>query len=375
MRYALVGCGKVAEKHLKAARDHRDRVEIVALVDRDLQAPGRLLDRCGVDRKTRDGIRIYTDHREMLREARPELVAITTPSGTHATIGLDAVASGAHVLVEKPLTLDLDEADRLVAAAREAGVRLAVGHMYRFFPMVAMLREDLSAGKFGRILFGDVKVRWGHGQDYYDQAAWRGTWAADGGALMNQSVHAFDLMTWLMGHEPQPIRDVSGTVSRMDRRIEAEDYGAAVLRFKSGATCLLEGTTLTDPHRKEASFFLQGTGGFVRAGLLKGIPHVEIRDAHGKSLVGRYLRRWLRESMRTKTGRSALRHAGNAHSGLYGDLLDAIRDGRDPRADGLSGRDALELVLAIYRSARARLPVALPLSEGSTKEMTGYFDA
>ncbi len=375
MRYALVGCGKVAEKHLKAALDHRDRLEIVALVDRDATAPGRLLDRCGIGRKERLGIRIFSDHREMLREARPELVAITTPSGTHAAIGLDAVAAGAHVLVEKPLTLDLVEADRLVVAARQAGVRIAVGHMYRFFPMVAMLREDLVAGRFGRILFGDVKVRWGHGQDYYDQASWRGTWAADGGALMNQSVHAFDLMTWLMGHEPAPILDVTGTVSRMARNIQAEDYGAAVLRFRSGADCLLEGTTLTDPHRKEASFFVQGTDGFVRAGLRKGIPHVEIRDGRGRSLVGKYLRRWLRESMRTRTGRLALRRLGNAHSGLYGDLLDAIRDGRDPRADGVSGRDALELVLAIYRSARTRLPVSLPLAEGSTREMEGFFDA
>lgn len=374
MRYALIGCGKVAEKHLKAALAQRGRLDIVALVDRDPEAPGRLLDRCKVGRSARSGIARFTDHAEMLRATRPEVVAITTPSGTHASIGLDAVAAGAHVIVEKPLTLDLADADRLLAAARRADRRVAVGHMYRFFPMVDLLKADLDAGRFGRVLAGDVKVRWGHGQDYYDQAAWRGTWAADGGALMNQSIHAFDLMTWLMGRAPGAVGEVFGTLARMERRMEAEDYGAAVLRFRDGAVCLLEGTTLTDPHRKEASFFLQCTGGSIRAGLLKGVPHVEIRDAAGKSLLGGYLRRWLSASLRTPSGRRSLKSLKNAHTGLYGDFLDAIRDGRDPRADGVSGRDALELVLAIYRSARTRAPVVLPLSEGSTRDMAGYFE-
>ena len=374
MRYALIGCGKVAEKHLKAAIDQGERIRIVALVDRDPEAPGRLLDHCRVPRSVRETILLYGDHAEMLRSAQPEIVAITTPSGTHARIALDAIAAGAHVLVEKPLTLDLEDAARMLDAAREAGVQVAVGHMYRFFPMVAKLREDLTAGRFGRILSGDVKVRWGHGQDYYDQAAWRGTWAADGGALMNQSVHAFDLMTWLMGAPMQSVEDVFGTIARMDHRMEAEDYGAAVLRFRNGSICTLEGTTNTDPHRKEASFFLQCTGGSIRAGLLKGIPRLEIRDASGKSLRGRYLRRWLGESLRTREGRKALMKLSNPHSGLYRDLLDAIRDGREPLADGRSGRDALELVLSIYRSARTGGPVALPLESGSTREMAGFFE-
>jgi predicted dehydrogenase len=160
----------------------------------------------------------------------------------------------------------------------------------------------------------------------------------------------------------------------MDRIMEAEDYGAAVLRFHDGAICMLEGTTLTDPHRKEASFFLQCTGGSIRAGLYKGIPRVEIRDASGKSLLGGYLRRWLALSLRTPSGRMSLRNLKNAHTALYGDFLDSVRDGRSPRADGASGRDALELVLAIYRSASTRGTVAMPLEEGSTREMKGFFE-
>jgi predicted dehydrogenase len=374
MRYALVGCGKVAEKHLKAALAHKGRLEIVALVDRDPKAPARLLDRCKVNHSVRSRITLFEDHAEMLLAAKPEIVAITTPSGTHAAIGIDAISAGAHVLVEKPLTLDLADADRLLDVARGSDRRIAVGHMYRFFPMVDLLKADLDAGRFGRVLFGDVKVRWGHGQDYYDQGAWRGTWAADGGALMNQSIHAFDLMTWLMGRSPRAVEEVSGTIARMDRVMEAEDYGAAVLRFHDGAICMLEGTTLTDPHRKEASFFLQCTGGSIRAGLYKGIPRVEIRDASGKSLLGGYLRRWLALSLRTPSGRMSLRNLKNAHTALYGDFLDSVRDGRSPRADGASGRDALELVLAIYRSASTRGTVAMPLEEGSTREMKGFFE-
>ncbi len=374
MRYALVGCGKVAEKHLKAALDHRDRLEVLALVDRDPAAFARLLDRCGAKGRSRAAIRTFSDVAGMLRAVRPEVVAITTPSGTHFGIAMDAIAAGAHVIVEKPLTLDLGEAVRLVDAARAAGVRLAVGHMYRFFPVVDALRRDLVAGRFGRVLLGDVKVRWGHGQDYYDQAAWRGTWASDGGALMNQSVHALDLMAWLMAEEPAPVADALGSLSRMERRMEAEDYGAAVLRFRNGATCLVEGTTLTDPHRKEASFFVQCTGGSIRAGVLKGLPRLEVRDGAGRNLAGRYLRRWAAESLRTRAGRLALRRLSNPHSALYGDFLDAIRDGRDPRADGASGRDALALVLAVYRAAATGRRVSLPLDGGSTRDMQGFFD-
>jgi UDP-N-acetyl-2-amino-2-deoxyglucuronate dehydrogenase len=296
-------------------------------------------------------------------------VAITTPSGTHYALASQAIAAGAHVLVEKPLTLSLTEADSLLAAARDRGVRVAVGHIYRFFPLVQALEKDLRAGKFGRILQGDVKVRWGHDQAYYDQAAWRGTWAQDGGALMNQSIHALDLMTWLLG---SPVREVSGWIDRQTHKMEAEDFGLAMLRLENGSYCQVEGTTSTDPHRQEASFYILGTEGEIRGGIMGGKPFMEIRDRRGHPLTGAYLRRFLREKLR-EGGLPALLQLKNPHSALYGDLVRSIREGGEPLADGMSGRQAVELILAIYQSALTARPVSLPVRDFTLDEMKGYF--
>ncbi len=369
LKYALIGCGKVAVKHLKAVLYHRDSLELAALVDTRPDAAAALLKSCGIDARAAEAIRVFPDCQAMLEAIRPDLVAITTPSGTHYPLAMQAIAAGAHVLVEKPLTLSLTEADRLLAAAADRGVQVAVGHIYRFFPIVQALEKDLRAGRFGRILEGDVKVRWGHDQAYYDQAAWRGTWAQDGGALMNQSIHALDLMTWLMGSS---VRAVSGWIDRQVHRMEAEDFGLAMLRLENGSFCQVEGTTNTDPQRQEASFYILGTEGEIRCGLLGSKPFLAIRDRKGRKLTGRYLCSYLCDQWRTG-GLAALMQLKNPHSGLYGDLLQAIRAGRAPLADGRAGRQAVELILAIYQSARTGQTVSLPVREFTLEEMKGYF--
>lgn len=370
LQLAVVGCGVVARKHVKAAWALSPGVRLAALVDPVPGAAERLMTACRIPPAERARVSVFPDLASCLSALRPDLVAITTPSGSHADLALQAIGAGAHVLVEKPMTLDLADADRVLAAAREAGVSVAVGHIYRCFPLVGILVGDLRAGRFGRILSGSVHVRWGHDQAYYDQAAWRGTWAADGGALMNQSIHAFDLMAWLMGGEPARIR---GTLARQARRMEAEDYGAGILEFRGGAVCLLEGTTTTDPRDHEALFFLQAEGGSVRAGLRRGTISVEIRDARDRNVTGSYIRRWL--GTLGSVGRlRALRNLGNPHFALYADWIDAVRTGRAPVADGQSGRQALEMVLALYRSARTGTPVSFPLASGNTMDMAGFLD-
>ena len=198
----------------------------------------------------------------------------------------------------------------------------------------------------------------------------RSTWAQDGGALMNQSIHAFDLMTWLLG---SPVNEVSGWIAQKTHRMEAEDYGMAMLRLANGSYCQIEGTTCTDPKRQEATFYILGSEGEIRGGLMAGKPVIQVRDRQGHDLTGRYLRRFLVEKLR-EGGLPALLQLKNPHSGLYGDFIRAIRDDRQPLADGESGRAAVELVLAIYQSARTNRPVLLPVRDFTLADMKGYFE-
>ncbi len=373
LKYALIGCGVVARKHLKAARYYqRDRqlIEIVAVVDTRPGAPLAMLQKAGFKPGEIERIRIYTDYQEMLGKEKPDLVAITTPSGSHAVISLAALEAGAHVLVEKPLTLSLAEADQILDLAAERQRTVAVGHIYRFFPMVAAVQRDLAAGRFGRILYGDVKVRWGHDQAYYDQAAWRGTWNQDGGALMNQSIHALDLMTWLLGSSVQA---VSGQIWRQNHQMEAEDLGLAILNLANGSQCLVEGTTNTDPRRPEASFFIRATAGDVRGGIVAGRPALAVYDAAGQNLFMEYFWQMIRQTWR-QGGIKAFLQLKNPHSGLLGDWIAAVNKKAVPLASGQSGRQAVELVLAIYQSAKTATQVRLPVQDFSLQDMRGYFD-
>ncbi|MHB1483962.1 MAG: Gfo/Idh/MocA family protein [Saccharofermentanales bacterium] len=369
-RFALIGCGKVARKHMKAIEHNMDLVELVALVDTDAKAMERLLDNSSLSAEHKTGIICYQDYRQMLDEQKPDIVAITTPSGTHAKIGLDAIRKGANLILEKPMTLSLHEAGQLIQEAAKFNVKIALGHIYRFFPFVDQIVKDIADNMYGKVLYGDVKVRWGHDQAYYDQAPWRGTWKQDGGVLMNQSIHALDLMCWLVGSE---VTEVAGMLARQKHKMEAEDLALGIMRFKNGAYCTIEGTTNTDKNKQEASFYLQCTKGIIKAGIRSGRPYLDIRDDGGKKIAHRYIWKLLKDTMK-KGGLSDLRKLGNPHSGIVRDLCLSIIGNTSPRADGLSGRNALEIVLAIYKAAKTEESVKLPLDGFSTDDMTGFFD-
>ena len=373
LKYAIIGCGVVAKKHLKGARyyqNQRGSIEIVAAVDTRLGAAEKMLQAAGFTAAEIARIRIFADDVEMLAAVQPDLVAITTPSGSHAAISLRAIEAGAHVLIEKPLTLSLPEAEQILTRAAQLGRRVAVGHIYRFFPLVQMIQADIAAGRFGRVLYGDVKVRWGHDQAYYDQAAWRGTWHQDGGALMNQSVHALDLMTWLLG---QPVQAVTGKIFRQAHHMEAEDLGLAILELNDGVQCLVEGTTNTDPRRPEASFFVRLSEGEIRGGIRCGKPSIEVYDKTGRNIAGTYTHKLFWQTLKSG-GIKGFKQLNNPHSGLLGDLIAAISEQHTPLASGQSGRDALELVLAIYQSALENRTVNLPVQNFSLQHMVHYFD-
>lgn len=368
---ALVGCGKISVKHLKAILSQTDRFLMCAMVDPAENAPSVLLAACGINGARRDAflseVKIYRDFNRMLENEKPDVVSITVPSGLHYEMAKSALISGSHVLLEKPMTMKISEAAELVELSASTGRKIAMGHIYRYFPVIGLIQRDLSAGVFGTLSHGSVTVRWGHDQKYYDQAAWRGTWRYDGGALMNQTIHALDLMCWLMCSSPE---SVTGLLAKRFRDIEAEDVGMAVICMKNGSLCQVEGTTTTSPGDHEASFFINGSNGSVRIGLRKGMPSLDIRNAKGKSLKGKYIL----EQIRAK-GISSLLHAGNPHYAIYNDLYSSIIDGKEPIANAESGYISVSSVLAIYRSAKENKVVHLPLDKDfSTEEMIGFFN-
>lgn len=364
LRCVLVGCGRVAQKHMRALRYHAASLELAGLVDSRPQAARDLLEKHGFRGRQ---VPVFTSLAKALLE-KPDLVAITTPSGSHYELARQALLAGAHLLVEKPLTLSLAQADELLELAARKGQKIAVGHIYRYFPLVQALEADLRRGVFGRVLYGDVKVRWGHDQAYYDAAAWRGSWQEDGGVLMNQSIHALDLMTWLLGGN---VQKAAGLIERQLHKMEAEDLGLAVFQLDNKAYCLLEGTTNTAPDRPEASFSVFCSAGEIRAGLYKGRPSIKVLDRKGKKLTGRYMRRFLGQVW--QEGRlKALLEIGNPHTAIYTDLIRAVRQDTTPLADGWSGRQALAAILAVYAAAAKEETVTLPL-DFSLDQMQGYF--
>lgn len=368
---ALVGCGKISVKHLKAILKQKDHFRLCALVDPVEHAPAALLSACGITGPNKDAflsdVKIYRDINRMLESVKPDVVSITVPSGMHYEMAKSAMLSGSHVFLEKPMTMKISEAAELVELSASTGRKIAMGHIYRYFPVIGLIQRDLHDGVFGMLSHGAVTVRWGHDQQYYDQAAWRGTWKFDGGALMNQTIHALDLMCFLMCSTPEY---VTGLLAKRFRNIEAEDIGMAVIRMKNGSLCQVEGTTATSPGDHEASFFINGGNGSVRIGLRKGIPSLDIRDSKGKSLKNKYII----EQIRTK-GISSLLQAGNPHHAIYEDLYASILSGKEPIADANSGFESVAAVLAVYLSAKKNKVIRLPLEKDfSSEEMIGFFD-
>ena len=368
--YALIGCGRVSVKHIKAYCKNSDDLYLAAIVDSNPEAPKKLLKEVGFSDKKMDiflkDVKLYSDYTEMLREIRPKITAVTTPSGLHYRMGVDVMQSGSHLILEKPMTMSSSQAKDLCRISHETGCKIAMGHIYRYFPVVGLIREDIRKGIFGKISHGSVVVRWGHDQKYYDSAPWRGTWKSDGGVLMNQSIHALDLMTWLMDST------AIGADCRIARRfhdMEAEDVGLGILQLENGTLCQIEGTTNTPSSNHEASFHITGSDGTVSLGLRKGKPFFHIRDQKGKSLKWSYFRRELKQS-----GFAAIPGFFNPHIGIYQDLIAAIREDRQPIADAESGYRSVDMLLGLYQSAKTGHHTNLPLTENfSAEDMVGTF--
>jgi UDP-N-acetyl-2-amino-2-deoxyglucuronate dehydrogenase len=332
--FGIVGAGVIAKTHAEAIGSLPD-ARVVAVTDIDFERARAI---AGVSSAA-----VEPDLAALLARPDVDVVAVCVPSGLHAEVATAAAAAGKHLVVEKPIDVTVAAADRLIAAARAAGVALTVISQHRFDPGLIELRRLLDAGALGRLVLGEASTKWYRSQAYYDSADWRGTWALDGGSLMNQGVHYVDLLRWCLG----PVTEVTALFGTSSHQVEVEDVALAMLRFASGAVGTLVSSTAVYPgfaQRLEIS----GTGGsvVVEDG---AIVYQGLRDGPGSP------------GAMVATGASSPAGGLDAsrHAAQIADLLTAIDTGREPTVTADSARDALEIVCAVYQSAREGRPVVL----------------
>jgi UDP-N-acetyl-2-amino-2-deoxyglucuronate dehydrogenase len=337
-RIALIGCGRISKNHFEAI-DQIDGLELVAVCDSDAERAAQA--------GTQWGVQHYTSYEKMLKDAKADIITIATPSGLHAEQGIAAANAGKHVVMEKPMAISLTGADALVHACDKAGVQLFVVKQNRLNPPVQLLKSAVDRNRFGRIYMASCTVHWTRPQEYYDQAPWRGTWEFDGGAFMNQASHYVDLIQWLMG----PVESVMAKTATLARRIETEDSGIAILKFRSGALGSIEVTMLAYPRNLEGSITILGEKGSAKIGGT-AVNRIELwqfaeYDDDDKKVA--------------EADTSPPNVYGLGHQGYYRNVLAVLRGEAKPDTDGRAGRKSLELILGIYESAKTGREVPLPL--------------
>jgi len=339
LRFALVGCGRIAANHFSAMQQHSERAELVAVCD---VSPAALEAAAALTHA-----KPYTSLPGLLKETDADAVILTTPSGLHAQQAIDIAAAGRHVITEKPMATRWHDGLRMVKACDDASVRMFVVKQNRRNATLQMLKKAVAQGRFGRIYMVNINVFWTRPQEYYDSAAWRGTWEFDGGALMNQASHYVDLLDWLIG----PIESIQAYTATLARDIEVEDSGVISVRWRSGALGSMNVTMLTYPKNLEGSITILGEKGTVRVGGLavNEIQHWEFADPR-------------EEDQQVKSANYATTSVyGLGHPMYYDNVIKVLRGEAAPETDGREGLRSLEVLIAAYLSARDGKRVALPL--------------
>jgi len=357
MKFALIGCGRIAVNHIKAVVNND--LDMVAACDLIPGAIDALFEKTGYTRPAKR----YTDYKTMIAENPDlELVAVATESGVHAEIVLYCIDHGINVIVEKPMAMSMADADEIVRRSLEKQVKVSVCHQNRFNIAIQQMRKALEGGRFGRISHGSIHVRWNRNRGYYDQAPWRGKWASDGGCLFNQCIHGIDLLRWMMGDEVEEVYGV--TKQQFHDYLECEDIGMAVVKFKNGAVGTIEGTVNVYPQNLEETLYLFGENGTVKIGG-KSTNNIDVWSFADET----------EEDQKNKGLEEQTSNVyGNGHTSLYADVIDAVKNDRTPYVDAVAGRNAVEMILAIYQSAATGAPVKLPLKDVSSTDFTGRFD-
>ena len=326
----VIGCGRISLRHMQSISTISS-ANLVAVADVIEPRAQKYVAEYHVD--------AYTDYRRILDRKDVDIVNVCTPSGMHAKMAIEAMKAGKHVIVEKPMALTLEDADAMIASSKSTGKKMCVVLQNRYNPPMQDLKKLVESNSLGRLLLGAATVRWYRPQEYYEDG-WHGTWAMDGGALMNQSIHHIDALQWLLGD----VESVFSYTSTVAHRMEAEDLGVAVLKFKNGALGTIEGSTVTYPENLEGSVALFGEKGSVKVGGTalnrKVLWKLENELQHESELI-----------MHDQVDPSNV--YGQSHKLVFTDMIHAIMEDRDPKTDGVESRKSLALVLALYESSRS----------------------
>lgn len=356
IRIALVGCGRISRNHIKAIALHHELAELVALCDTDqarLDSGQQLVTEAFQDHPTLEQkTKQFIGYDNLLAAIKSDalevdLVVLTTPSGLHPAQTIAAAEIGLHVCTEKPMATRWEDGVAMVKACEKAGVRLFVVKQNRFNSTLQLVKRQIDAGRFGQISMVSVNVFWQRPQSYYDQDSWRGTWALDGGALMNQASHYIDLLDWLVG----PVDSLSASIATLGRKIEAEDTAALQLRWKNGALGTMAVTMLTYPKNLEGSITIFGDTGTVKIGgpAVNQIEHWEFADETPD------------DQLVKQASYETTSVYGFGHPPYYTNMLNTLKGNAEAICDGHEGLRSLELIVAAYESAKIKRNVNLPL--------------
>lgn len=324
LRFGIIGCGRISARHVDALIENKEEAELVAVYD--------IVEELAIDKKSQyesrvenSNVKVFTNYEEFSKNKRVDVVTIATISGYHAKQAIDCLNNEKHVLIEKPMALSIEDANKIIELGKKKNKKVAVAYQRRFNPVIKKLKLAIDEGRFGRLIHGTSRTLWARDDNYFKQASWRGTRELDGGTLMNQCIHNIDLLQWLMGGLVERIHSETDTFIR---DIETEDFGAILIRFKNGAIGIVEGSVCVYPKNLEESLSIFGEKGTVvlsddkiKTWLFEDGKDYDTIDIDKKTL---------------------------GHTPLYKDLIDAINDCREPLVNGEEGKKAIEIILKAY---------------------------
>lgn len=360
LRFAIIGCGRISYKHVEALISNKDEAVLVAVCDvvpeKAEEKRKSYIEKMGNSYE----VKVYTDYKEMIETEKIDVVTIATESGYHPEIAITCMEKKINVIVEKPMALSIEDADKMIECARKNNVKLCVSHQNRFNKPIQQLREAIEKNRFGKLVNGTARILWNRSMPYYEQAPWRGTWAQDGGTLMNQCIHNIDLLQWMMGGE---VDTVYAQCDTFLREIEAEDFGAIVIRFKNGAIGIIEGSACVYPKNLEETLSIFGEKGAVAIG----------------GLAVNKIETWRFEDEKENEEADILRAQegdpdsvyGFGHNPLFKDMIDAINNHREPLVNGEQGKIGMAIILAAYKSRLTGMPVKFPINNFASTDMNG----
>jgi len=343
IKFGLIGCSRISKQHFGSMEYLKDKIQLIALCD-EIETKAR-----GIGKKY--NVDWYTDYKKLLKRDDIDIISICTPNGLHAEMAIATANSSKHALVEKPIALNIQEADQMINVFEKNNKKLFVVKQVRFNPTVMVVKEIINQGKLGKIYSANLTVRWTRPQSYFDQVPWRGTKELDGGALLNQGDHYIDTLQWLLG----PVKSVFAKTDTVAHQIETEDEAFVILQFASGAYTTIEFTINTYPHNLECSITILGSKGSIKIGG-NALDQIEIWE------VENYPQPQIKDNIpQNAYDLDLFQGSSPRHLLVYQNIIDHFNNNDDISMDGREARKSVEIVQAIYQSAKANKEISLPL--------------